>query len=142
MFKKKSSLDKIVSISDVKNRIREFFVDTQNPDAIEMSLRMGCTPLSDELIEREEQESDKRVEKVAYMLPLIVSFANLYAQSMTINIATEAPVEEMTPDLKTALKELEEQVRGMLEDNLSHALVGSITQIVDLELLEIPKGRR
>jgi len=143
MFKKKTpKIAQINSLADVKSRIREFFMDTQSSDADEMALQMGCVPLSDELMEKEEEESDKRIERVAYLLPLLFSFAHLYSQGMVMETTSNVKDPEMTPEVKAALIELEKQVRQVLEDNISNVLVGAVSQLVDLELLNVPKGRR
>ena len=148
IFKKKkkkanAKLSQITTIADVKNKIREFFIDTQSPVAMEMSVRMGCTPLSDDVLEREEEESDKRLKKIAYLLPLLYSFSHLYTQGMVLDTMVEGDDDgETSPEVQEALDDLAEQVRLIFDENMANVLAGAVSQLVELDLLEIPKGRK
>lgn len=143
IFKKKKKLEKLSSINnmlDIKNKIREFFLDTQSPDADEMSLSIGCVPISDELMEREEEESDKRIERIAYLLPLIDSYSNLFAQAyIKVNLSN---ADNLPEEMREQFPELQHQSRLAIEEAFNQVLMGAFTQVVDLDLLEVPKGRK
>jgi hypothetical protein len=143
IFKKKKKLDKLSSINnmlDVKNKIREFFLDTQSPDANQMALILGCVPISDEVMEREEEESDKRIERIAYLFPLIDSYSDLFSQAyIRVNLSD---AEALPAEMQEHFHELQSQSRLAIEEAFNQILMGAITQVVDLSLLEVPKGRK
>jgi len=129
---KKLGLD--ISLADLSNRIRGFVLDSQIQNANELSELLGCAVISDEVQEREEEESDKRVEKISYLVPL------LFAQ---VHLLSEAAVEYQKGTLPEELGEIPEDIwresRKMMEQVSLSALMGSLSQLVDMGLLEIPR---
>ena len=129
---KKLGLD--ISLADLSNRIRGFVLDSQIQNANELSELLGCVVISDEVQEREEEESDKRVEKISYLVPL------LFAQ---VHLLSEAAVEYQKETLPEELGEIPDDIwresRKMMEQVSLSALMGSLSQLVDMGLLEIPR---
>lgn len=126
-----------ISLADISGRIRGFVLDSQINDAHELTVLLGCSVISDEVQEKEEKESDKRVEKIAYLIPLLYSFSHLLAEGSVefqrINVVDE--LKGIPDDIWLESKKTMEQV------SLS-SLLGAISQLVDLGLLEIPKEHR
>ena len=59
LFKRRApKYKKITSVKQIKTHLREFILDSQIPDGDSISVELGCSPISDELLEREEEESD------------------------------------------------------------------------------------
>lgn len=134
MFKKKKKRPKDVTLGELNSRLRGYILDSQIQSGHELSVLLGCTALSDEVAEREEEESDKRLEKVSYLVPL------LYAYSHTLS---EGAVEYQRINLPEELKDLPEELwtasRRMMEQVTMSALMGAVSQLVDMGLLEVPR---
>lgn len=124
-----------VTIAEVTNRLREFIMDSQIQDGHEMSVLLGATALSDEVLAREEEESDLRVDRVGYLLPLIYAHAHLLAEGAVEYQRTKITSSE----LKDLPEELWAESRKMMEQISLSAIMGSVTQLVDMGLLEVPK---
>ena len=137
MFKKKKKKDAIASLADISTRLRGFILDSQIQDGHELSVILGCSVLSEELQIHEEQESDKRLEKVAFLVPL------LYAYAHTLS---EGAVEFQRSNLPEEVQDLPDEIwwesRKMMEQVTLSVLMGAISQIVDMELLKVPKRRK
>ena len=133
MFKKKKTKNKL-SISEMTSRLRGFILDSQVQNGHELSVILGCSIISEELQEREEDESDKRLERIEYLIPL------LYAYSHTL---AEGAVELQRSNLPKPLKDIPDEIwwesRKMMEQVSLSVLLGSVSQLVDMGLLEVPK---
>jgi hypothetical protein len=133
-FKKKSSE---LSLSELNHRLRGFLLDSQINDAHEISVMLGCGPISEEVAEKEEEESEKRLERVAHLTPLIYAYSQALASGS---------IEYQRSSLPDSLKSLPDEVwwdsRKLLEQVSMAALLGAISQLVDMGLLEIPKRYR
>lgn len=133
IFRKKKSQP---TINDVMNRLRGFLLDSQIQNPHELSVLLGCTPLSDEVAEKEEQESDKRMDRVAYLIPLLYAHAHSLAESST-------EYERNSPDTPSEIPpEVWAYNKKMLQEISMAALLGSISQLVDMGLLKLPKGHK
>jgi hypothetical protein len=114
--------------------MRGFLLDSQINNAHEISLILGCAAESDELMEKEEEESEKRLERISHLIPL------LYAHAQSLS---QGAVEYQRSNLPTSMGKLPDAVwwdsRKLLEQVSVAALLGAISQLVDMGLLEIPK---
>ena len=132
--KKKEEL----TLADVANRLRGFILDSQIQHAHELSVILGCTPLSEELREKEEEESDNRLEKISTLIPLLYAHAHVLAEGAVeyqrSNVASEA--------LKNLPDEMWWESRKMMEQMALSVLLGSVSQLVDMGLLEVSKKRK
>jgi hypothetical protein len=136
MFKKKKK-PKVLSMVEVTSRLRGLVLDSQINNAHELAVLLGCSAMSDELQEREEEESDKRVSKIGYLVPM------LYAHSHALSEGTvEFQKVNASEEIKKLPNELWMESRRMLEQLSMSVLMGSISQLVDMGLLEIPKDKR
>jgi hypothetical protein len=135
MFKKKKKQK--LTLADVSARIRGFMLDSQINNAHELSVLLGCSVISDEVQYKEEKESDKRVEKIAYLIPLLYSHSHLIAES-----SVEFQRQNVADELKGLPDEIWLESKNLMEQISISALMGSISQLIDMGLLEIPKEHK
>jgi hypothetical protein len=132
--KKKDEL----TLADVTNRLRGFILDSQIQNAHELSVILGCSPLSDELQEKEEEESDNRVDKIGSLIPLLYAHAHVLAEG-----AVEFQRSNVKNDvLKNLPDEMWWESRKLMEQMALSVLLGSVSQLVDMGLLTVTKKRR
>lgn len=133
-FKKKVSE---ISIGEINTRLRGFLLDSQINDAYDISLILGCAHISIEVAEKEEEESEKRVERISHLVPLI------YAHSQALS---QGSIEFQRSNLPENFSALPDEIwwdsRKLLEQVSTAAMLGSIAQLVDMGLLDIPKRYR
>jgi hypothetical protein len=137
MMRRNKKKDEL-TLADVTNRLRGFILDSQIQNAHELSVILGCSPLSDELQEKEEEESDNRVDKIGSLIPLLYAHAHVLA---------EGAVEFQRANVKNeALKNLPDEMwwesRKLMEQMALSVLLGSVSQLVDMGLLTVTKKRR
>jgi hypothetical protein len=135
MFNKKTIRG--IPLEEVTRRLRGFILDSQVQNAHEMSVILGCSSISDEVQEREEEESDKRTERISYLVPMLYAFSHALADG-----AMEYQRGNVPDSIKDLPKEVWYQSRTMMTDLSLAALMGSISQLVDMGLLEIPKQNK
>ena len=82
-IKKKPQSLTSLSIAEVTGRLRGFILDSQIQDAHELCEIMGCSALSEELEEHEEYESELRVDKLAYLIPILYSHSTILSEAAT-----------------------------------------------------------
>jgi hypothetical protein len=141
MFKKKPKYKSITSVKQIKGHLREFILDSQIPDADEVSSRLGCPPISDEVLEREEDESEIRIERISFLIPLLYGYGKLFSEVFAESIAGSKPKKgSPVSDHPSAM--VTPVTMGTLEEIMSHLLIGSVSQMVDLGLLQLPKGKK
>ena len=141
LFKwRKPKYKQITTVTQIKAHLREFILDSQISNAEQITKELGCPPISDELLEREEEESDRRVERISFLLPLLYGYSTLFSEAF---VSTMAPEHGADTELgtKLAMEALTKAVQHAFEDAMSHLLIGSVSQMVDLGLLEVPKGK-
>lgn len=134
MFSKNAK--RVFDLSDISNRLRAFVLDTQLPDAHEIAVILGCSVISDEVAEREEEESDKRLERIAHMIPLI------YAHAHTISEGTIALQRQTLEDADKVPDEIWEATRQMVEKVSLATTLATVSQIVDMGFVKLPKKRK
>lgn len=124
-------------MADVSNRMRGFILDSQVQSAHTISTLLGLPVISDEVAEREEEESDLRVDRVSYLMPLLYAHARTMAEgSVALQKGSATELVSQVPDEVWAAS------RHLLEEITMSVLMGSISQLVDMGLLEIPKKIR
>jgi hypothetical protein len=139
--KKKPKYAKITSPQQIKSYIREFIFDTQLPDAYEASEALGCPPISLEVQEKHEDESEMRVERISELIPLLYGYAALFAAA-TADLAPHAFAEseldeKANPMAAKLLHAMDQTTKKLLEDSMSHLLIGAVSQLVDLEFVTL-----
>ena len=133
MFRKKH---KDITLSEISQRIRGFVMDSQIQNGHELAVLLGCSPLSSELEEKEEQESDVRTSRIAYLIPLIYAFSHTLADATTDFQRSNLKDADKVPD------EVWQQSRTLMEQLSMSTLLGAISQLVDMGFLEIPRNRK
>lgn len=131
MFKRKK--EKSIPLDELAGRLRAFILDSQIQEAHDVSLLLGCSVISDEVSRKEDRESDKRVDRISYLFPLLYQYSHLLSEG-----ATEFQ-KSVTNNGRTFPDEVWAFSRHMMEQISIAALVGSISQLVDMGLLEVPK---
>ena len=137
MGKKKKKQKQTWTINDITAKLREFILDSQIQNAHELSVILGCGKISDELAEKEEEESDKRVERISHLIPLLFAHAHALAEG-----SIEFQKGNLPPELASLSDEMWIESRKLMEQIAMSALVGSISQLVDLGLLKLPKEKK
>ncbi len=135
MFGKRKS-GKGPSITELSARLRGFVLDSQIPEAHQLALILGCSPISDDVAAKEEEESDRRVDEISPLTPLLYAFAHALA---------EASVEHQKTQLKGADKVPDEvwmYSRRLIEQVAISILLGATAQMVDMKLLTVNKKLR
>ena len=130
--KKKKSSD--ITLTDVTNRIRGLILDSQIQNAHELSVILGCAAISDDVQEREEEESDKRIAKIQYLVPMLFAHTHLLAEG-----AVEYQKSNLPMELEAIPEEIWWESRKMMEQVSLSATMGSISQLIDMGFLEIPR---
>lgn len=135
MFKKKKKRRTKITMAEVTSRVRGLIVDSQIQDAHRLAELAGCSSISLELQEHEEIESDDRVDLIEPLIPILFAHAH---------ILSEASIEYQKENLEGANKlpvEIWQFSRKMTEQIAFSTLVGSLSQLVDMGLVTIPKRR-
>lgn len=132
-FKRKRQSQEL-SVSELNSRVRGFVLDSQINNGHEISVILGCPSLSEEVAEKEEEESEKRVDRISHLVPLLYAHAQALSQG-----AVEFQRSELSESFKNLPDSMWWDSRKLLEQISVAALVGSISQLVDMGLLEVPK---
>jgi len=124
----------ITTPTEINSRVRGFILDSQIQHAHELTVILGCSPISDEVAEREEEESDKRLQRIDYLTPLIYAHAHLLAEG-----AIEYQRSNASEEIAKLPKEIWIESRKTMEQVSMSAVIGSISQLIDMGLLSIPR---
>lgn len=135
MFAKKKKKP-ATTLLDVVERVRGFVLDSQIQNGHELSYILGCSQLSDEVAEKVEQESDRRTQRIEYLLPLIYAHSHFLAEATTEFQKQEVGEDVPLPD------EVWQHSRHLVEQISMSTLLGSISQLVDMGFLEIPRKHK
>lgn len=133
MFKKNKTKPEL-TLGDMPSRILGLIMDSQIQNGHEMAVLLGGAPMSEELREREEEESDKRLERIDYLVPLVYAHAHLLTEG-----AVEYQRNALKEELKGVPDELWRESRKMMEQVALSAVMGSVSQLVDMGFLEVPR---
>ena len=127
-----------VTIGDIQARLRGFILDSQINNAHEIAVILGASVSSEEVLEKEEEESEKRVERISYLVPLIFAQAHVLAEGAVA--FQQEMLEEATSEVEIP-SEVWTESRKLMEQVAISALMGGISQFVDMRLLQVPKIR-
>jgi hypothetical protein len=125
-----------VTLAELNKRIRGFLLDSQVQNAHDLSVIVGCSPISDDVADREDEESDKRVARIAHLIPILYAYSHTMAEA-----ATEYQKTNTRSDLKIS-EEIWQFSRTMTEQISLSALLGAVSQMVDMGILEPTKKKR
>jgi hypothetical protein len=124
------------TLAEVTNRIRGFLLDSQIQNAHELAVIVGCSPISEDVADREEEESDKRIASVAHLIPILYAYSHTMAEA-----ATQYQRQNMTTELKIP-EEVWQFSKKLTEQISLSALLGAVSQLVDMGILETTKKKR
>lgn len=136
-FKKKKieiTVDELTT--EVMSRIRGLYLDAQFKDAFALSVLSGTSMISDEVAEMEQAESDRRVKRIEHLTPLIVAQTFAIAKS---NV--ELDKTGISGDLSQVPDEVWSKMIVHNHQMMLGAVLGSISQMVDLNLLTVGPRR-
>jgi hypothetical protein len=134
--KKKFEFDADRFAAEVMYRVRGLFLDSQLQDAFSLSVIAGTTAVSDEVAEMEQQDSDKRVQKIEHLIPLILTQTYSISKAMAeLEKAKAIGKDVEVPD------EFWELYQSRNQDMTLAAVVGCIAQMVDIGLLTVGPRR-
>lgn len=133
-FKKKKppELDADMLMAEIMYRMRGMFLDSQLEDAFALSVIAGASYVSDEVAERERQDSDKRFKKVEYLMPLIVAQTYQIAKA-----TTELRKTQLGPEAREAPDEYWEYYFSRSHQIAISSVIGAICQLVDIGLISL-----
>lgn len=138
MFWNRRRANPELTMTEISARLRGFILDSQINNAHEISVILGCAVTSEEVAEKEEDESEKRVDKISYLFPLIYAHAHALSEGATLFQKQAVTDIEGTPSIP---EEVWIESRKLMEQVSVSAIVGSIAQLIDMGLLQIPKKR-
>ena len=122
---------------DITARIRGYILDSQITSPHEISIVLGCSIISDEVKEHEEKESDKRVDRISYLIPVLHAHAHIISEG-----AVEFQRHHETVKDQDISDDIWDKSQDMMEHISMSALLGSISQLVDMGLLKVPKEHK
>ena len=134
--KRKVELDLEALTTEVMFRMRGLLLDSQLEDAFSLSVIAGTTMVSDEVAEMEEAASDRRLKRVEHLTPLIVAQTFAIAKSNM-----ELQKTNMSGDVSQVPEEVWSQMVTHNHQMMLGAVLGSISQMVDLRLLSVGPRR-
>jgi hypothetical protein len=136
MFRRKKKSHTKLTIAEVSTRIRGFIIDSQIQDGHRLAELAGCSSISPELQEHEELESDDRVDRIEDLIPILFAHAHILSEA-----ATEYQKAQLEHSSKVP-QEIWQFSRRMTEQIAFSTLVGSLSQLVDMGLIDIPKRKK
>jgi len=135
--KKKNSR---MTLRDIPSRIKGFILDSQVNDADHISLLLGCSPVSEDVAERELEESDDRVSRVDHLIPVMYAYCHTMADGIVEHQQAHASTEELEQIPQAAWG----ATRKVFSQVALNSMLGAVSQMVDLGLITVnnKKGNR
>lgn len=115
---------------DIDAHIRELLFDCQFPEANQIAILLGSPSISDEIIEKEEEESDRRVEPLNHLFPILDSYATLVAEGVVA-------LQKLDPDVNDLPERFWNITTRLLKMVSFSVLVGTLSQLNEMNLIEV-----
>jgi hypothetical protein len=115
--------------------IRQLIYDTMLMPAEEIAYAMGLPPISEDVAEMEERESQKRLEKFAELIPFIDSHADIAAKIAASAYMIEDEEEGYGELEKLGVEDLEQLTRLFRLVALSSS-ISCVSTLISLELIK------
>lgn len=128
------------TFAEINSRVRGFILDSQINNAHEIALLLGASASSFEVMEKEEEESEKRVERISYLTPLIFAYSHALSEGAVEFQKTN--LKDQLEDFPNIPDEVWLESRKLMEQVAISALLGGISQLIDMGLLQVPKVTR
>jgi hypothetical protein len=129
MFWKKKPKVKTI---EILSHIREFLYDSQFKEADALAVILGAPIISEELMDKEFEQSDLRIEEIAHLIPIVHSYAHLLAGAM---VTLEKKASETENDDHP--EEFWEMMRTLLEQISMSLTIGVVSQLNQLDLIKV-----
>lgn len=133
------------TIAGMVSRIRGFILDSQveHSDHI-IELLIGVV-MSDDVADREAEESDVRTDRIRQLIPILYLFANSMAEGLVQHQRAHVDSDDEDDEYESGGKDLPEEAwkateRVFAEIAFSTA-VGAVSQLLDMGLIETYKKR-
>jgi len=129
MFRRNRKRPKTIEIT---THLREFLYDAQLMEAERLAVLLGAKPISSEGEDHEREMSDKRTDKVAYLMPLVHSYAHIVSEAM-VKLEREDSAQEgdVFPD------EFWEMMHKLMEQISMSVTIGVLSQVAELDLIKV-----
>lgn len=127
--------DKTPWLGSAQAKIREFLYDTQMDEAEHMAELMGCTPISDDLYDRELDESEARIDKIEPIIPVIYAFVTVLSDAIIRH-------ELDHDDDKSYTKQKISMMKTIIMSTSFPAVVATLSQLVDLGLVQVTATKK
>lgn len=136
-FKRKKPKKSAVLINP-HGLIRNVIYDAMMPDPEHIALAVGLAPLSADVAEMEEEASEKRLNRVAALLPLLENHAVIAGKVTAMNYAISKEFDPIDSELTDEMLEALSSMFGYVS---FISTVSFLTQCVDLGLIEVAHGK-
>lgn len=130
---------KNLGLGDITARIRGFFLDSQIEEAAHISLLMGCASISDDVAEREVEESDKRVARISHLVPLLYAYAHSMADGIVEHQRFHFEEAQADGEEIELPSEAWTSTRTVFMQIAMNTLMGGLSQLVDMEVVTVKK---
>lgn len=120
----------MLDVDQIKQRIVWDMVPCEM--ATEVLDRLGIHPTSDDVADREHEDSHERINAVALVYPLLASFSSIAAEAAIQAVAVAHEVEVSADDIEDRVRELGQVI---LMSNIA-----AIAELLDLGLVHYPHG--
>ena len=131
-----------VTVAEVSARIRGFMYDSQVSDAEHISMILGCSTLSEEVEDKEIEESDYRVAQVQHLIPVMYAYAHAMAEGVTEHQREHLEDDEEAEGIDVP-NAAWTSTRKVFTQIAMNSVLGAISQLVDMGYLKVtsPKGK-
>lgn len=113
---------------------RNYILDSNLEDPQSLFRLLGLPPVSDEVLEMERRASDDRVDRIGILTPVLEAYAMTLSEVITANLAEAAGSDSLTDPAKALRWRM---FANTMQSAMFAALVGSISQMVDKELIAV-----
>ena len=130
-----------VSLQGIVSRIKEFILDSQVENYEHIIEMLSGNPMSEDVAQREFEESNIRTERVKHLAPLLYLFANSMAEGLVEH--QRAHLEETEEDVEEELTEkMWNATQRVFAEIAFTTTVGAVSQLLDMGLINTSKKRR
>lgn len=131
------------SLTEITSRIRGFILDSQVNEADHISGLLGCPPTSDEVADKESDESNIRMSRVEHLIPIMYMYAKTMADGVVDHQRTHAEAELDDEDLNGMNAAAWAATRKAFTHVALNTLMGAVSQMVDMGYLNLePEKKR
>lgn len=136
-LRKKRPASPNFSLTEITSRIRGFILDSQVSEADHISKLLGCSPTSEEVADKEADESDIRMSRVEHLIPIMYMYAKTMADGVVDHQKTHAERELDEEDLLGVHAAAWAATRTAFTHVALNTLMGAVSQMVDMGYLAV-----